>query len=64
MLGGGSKYEREGAQIVFQSHVDTHYKFRYSFGFLHVKAVDDAGHDRNVKLKVVSLQEPCIQYTR
>jgi 2,3-bisphosphoglycerate-independent phosphoglycerate mutase len=24
----------------------------YSFGFLHVKAVDDAGHDKNLKMKV------------
>jgi 2,3-bisphosphoglycerate-independent phosphoglycerate mutase len=24
----------------------------YSFGFLHVKAVDDAGHDKNRSLKV------------
>lgn len=24
----------------------------YTFGFLHVKAVDDAGHDRNTPLKV------------
>ena len=27
----------------------------YTFGFLHVKAVDDAGHDKNRELKVVSL---------
>lgn len=25
---------------------------KYDFGFLHIKAVDDAGHDRNVNLKV------------
>lgn len=25
---------------------------KYDFGFLHIKAVDDAGHDRNVPLKV------------
>lgn len=24
----------------------------YDFGFLHIKAVDDAGHDRNVDYKV------------
>ena len=24
----------------------------YTFGFLHIKAIDDAGHDRNVNLKV------------
>lgn len=28
---------------------------RYTFGFLHVKAVDDAGHDRNIRLKNVSI---------
>jgi hypothetical protein len=27
----------------------------YTFGFLHVKAVDDAGHDKNRELKVVPL---------
>ncbi len=26
----------------------------YSFGFLHVKAVDDAGHDKNRSLKVLN----------
>jgi hypothetical protein len=26
----------------------------YTFGFLHVKAVDDAGHDKNRELKVLS----------
>ncbi|CAO3632599.1 unnamed protein product [Cunninghamella blakesleeana] len=29
----------------------------YDFGFLHIKAVDDAGHDRNVKLKVEFLEK-------
>jgi len=29
----------------------------YRFGFLHVKAVDDAGHDKNVNLKVKFLEE-------
>jgi len=29
----------------------------YTFGFIHVKAVDDAGHDRNVGLKVHFLEE-------
>lgn len=24
----------------------------YDFGFIHIKAVDDAGHDRNVSFKV------------
>ena len=24
----------------------------YDFGFLHIKAVDDAGHDRNIDYKV------------
>lgn len=28
----------------------------YTFGFLHVKAVDDAGHDKNVPLKVEFLE--------
>lgn len=25
---------------------------KYDFGFLHIKAVDDAGHDRKIGLKV------------
>ncbi|KAI7865366.1 2,3-bisphosphoglycerate-independent phosphoglycerate mutase-domain-containing protein [Spinellus fusiger] len=29
----------------------------YDFGFLHIKAVDDAGHDRNVTLKVDFLEK-------
>lgn len=29
----------------------------YEFGFVHVKAVDDAGHDRNTDLKVHFLEE-------
>ena len=29
----------------------------FDFGFLHVKAVDDAGHDKNAALKVHFLQE-------
>jgi 2,3-bisphosphoglycerate-independent phosphoglycerate mutase len=24
----------------------------YDYGFMHVKAVDDAGHDRSIKIKV------------
>ncbi|KAJ8656981.1 hypothetical protein O0I10_007315 [Lichtheimia ornata] len=30
---------------------------KYDFGFLHIKAVDDAGHDRNVPLKVQFLEK-------
>ncbi|KAI9313094.1 phosphonopyruvate decarboxylase-like protein [Dichotomocladium elegans] len=30
---------------------------KYDFGFLHIKAVDDAGHDRNVSLKVQFLEK-------
>lgn len=41
----------------------------YTFGFLHVKAVDDAGHDKNVSLKVDFLERidrdvwPAIHFT-
>jgi 2,3-bisphosphoglycerate-independent phosphoglycerate mutase len=28
----------------------------YDFGFLHIKAIDDAGHDKAVKLKVLGLE--------
>jgi 2,3-bisphosphoglycerate-independent phosphoglycerate mutase len=24
----------------------------YDFGFMHIKAVDDAGHDKNLEMKV------------
>ena len=27
-------------------------KNKYDFGFVHVKAVDDAGHDKNEKIKI------------
>ena len=27
----------------------------YDFGFVHIKAVDDAGHDKNANLKVLSI---------
>ncbi|KAL1933541.1 hypothetical protein VTP01DRAFT_7631 [Rhizomucor pusillus] len=30
---------------------------KYDFGFLHIKAVDDAGHDRNISLKVEFLEK-------
>lgn len=26
----------------------------YNFGFLHIKGVDDAGHDRNINYKVIT----------
>jgi 2,3-bisphosphoglycerate-independent phosphoglycerate mutase len=29
----------------------------YGFGFVHVKGVDDAGHDRDAKLKVQQLEK-------
>jgi len=29
----------------------------YQFGFIHIKAVDDAGHDKNVSLKLKFLEE-------
>jgi 2,3-bisphosphoglycerate-independent phosphoglycerate mutase len=32
----------------------------YSFGFLHVKAVDDAGHDKNRGLKVNARASACV----
>jgi len=42
-----------------QTLVDTFMKegCDYTFGFIHVKAVDDAGHDRNVGLKVHFLED-------
>ena len=30
----------------------TENKNKYDFGFVHVKAVDDAGHDKNEKIKI------------
>ncbi|CAO3635004.1 unnamed protein product [Cunninghamella echinulata] len=40
-----------------QATVDALTNKDYDFGFLHIKAVDDAGHDRNVKLKVGFLEK-------
>ena len=30
---------------------------KYDFGFVHVKAVDDAGHDKNSQIKVEQLEK-------
>ena len=30
---------------------------KYDFGFCHLKAVDDAGHDRNVEKKIYYMQK-------
>eukprot|EP00761_Pharyngomonas_kirbyi_P010124 gb/GECH01010142.1/.p1 GENE.gb/GECH01010142.1/~~gb/GECH01010142.1/.p1 ORF type:complete len:443 (+),score=105.66 gb/GECH01010142.1/:1-1329(+) len=35
----------------------THHDLGYNFGFLHVKAVDDAGHDGNLDLKSAFLEK-------
>jgi 2,3-bisphosphoglycerate-independent phosphoglycerate mutase len=29
----------------------------YDFGFVHVKAIDDAGHDKNLQMKVTQLEK-------
>lgn len=29
----------------------------YDFGFVHIKAIDDAGHDKNMKVKIVQLEK-------
>jgi 2,3-bisphosphoglycerate-independent phosphoglycerate mutase len=29
----------------------------YDFGFIHIKAVDDCGHDKNVSLKIEFLEK-------
>ena len=29
----------------------------YDFGFIHIKAVDDAGHDKNVEMKLKFLEK-------
>ena len=31
--------------------------FNYDMGFIHIKAVDDCGHDRNVRLKIEFLEK-------
>lgn len=35
----------------------------YDFGFIHIKAVDDAGHDKNLGIKIQQLEkiDKCIQ---
>ena len=30
---------------------------QYDFGFVHIKAVDDAGHDKDFKIKVEQLEK-------
>jgi 2,3-bisphosphoglycerate-independent phosphoglycerate mutase len=29
----------------------------YQFGFVHIKAVDDSGHDKNMKIKIEQLEK-------
>ena len=38
-------------------HTITNTQQDYGFGFIHIKAVDDAGHDKNVDLKVKFLTQ-------
>ena len=30
---------------------------KYDYGFVHIKAIDDAGHDKNLKMKVTQLEK-------
>jgi len=53
-------YDVEGATGWYDSNYDNKFESAenilrhegYDFGFIHIKAVDDAGHDKNVALKV------------
>lgn len=46
-----SNFEAKGMKAV-----ETLFRDDYDFGFVHIKAVDDAGHDRNPQLKVSLLE--------
>lgn len=59
-------YDVEGATGYYDSNYDNKFESAenllknegYDFGFVHIKAVDDAGHDKNVKLKVRIFSSP------
>ncbi len=42
----------EGKMTFAASKID-----EYDFGFVHIKAVDDAGHDKDLKIKIEQLEK-------
>lgn len=44
------KFERAAKEV-------TENKNDYDFGFVHIKAVDDAGHDKNPDMKIAQLEK-------
>lgn len=42
----------EGKMTFAASKID-----EYNFGFVHIKAVDDAGHDKDLKIKIEQLEK-------
>mmetsp|Transcript_33671 Transcript_33671/g.24698 ORF Transcript_33671/g.24698 Transcript_33671/m.24698 type:complete len:120 (+) Transcript_33671:770-1129(+) len=57
--------EVEGTTGYYNSNLDNKFKKavelfsenKYDFGFVHIKAVDDAGHDKNLQMKVDQLEK-------
>ena len=58
-------FEVEGATGYYDSNLDNKARKAvellttddFNFGFLHVKAIDDAGHDKNLQMKVSQLEK-------
>jgi 2,3-bisphosphoglycerate-independent phosphoglycerate mutase len=59
-------HEVEGATGFYDSNLDgkAHRAIEmltkpdtYDFGFLHIKAIDDAGHDKNLQMKITQLEK-------
>lgn len=58
-------FEVEGATGFYDSNLDNKSaraiefitKDEFDFGFVHIKAIDDAGHDKNLQMKVTQLEK-------
>lgn len=58
-------FEVEGATGYYDSNlmnkakkaVEMITKDDFDFGFVHIKAIDDAGHDKNLQMKVTQLEK-------
>lgn len=58
-------FEVEGATGYYDSNLDNKAKKaveliksdNFDFGFIHIKAVDDTGHDKNLQMKVTQIEK-------
>ena len=58
-------HEVEGATGFYDSNLDNKARKAvelitsadYDFGFVHIKAIDDAGHDKNLQMKISQLEK-------